>query len=165
MKNLLISVTGHRPQHLGGFDNKEIKLKIKKWLYQVLKNLEDKEYKVHGFCGMALGVDQWFAEVCIKMNVPFHAVVPCKNFECKWPHNSQEHYRKLLEKAIDVTYVGETYDFSLPQKRNELLVDSCEFLIAIYNGKSNGGTKNCIDYAKKVNKKILYCPKEIFNSI
>ena len=42
------------------------------------------------------------------------------------------------------------------QKRNEFMVDNCDILIALWNGTS-GGTKNCINYAKKKeNVQIIY---------
>lgn len=44
------------------------------------------------------------------------------------------------------------------QKRNEWMVDRIDELLAIYNG-TPGGTKNCIDYAKKLGKPItIICP-------
>ena len=37
------------------------------------------------------------------------------------------------------------------QERNKQIVDSCDILLAIWDGKSNG-TKNTLAYARKVNK-------------
>jgi nucleoside 2-deoxyribosyltransferase len=33
------------------------------------------------------------------------------------------------------------------------MVDNCDTVVAVWNGTS-GGTKNCIDYAKKQNKPV-----------
>jgi uncharacterized phage-like protein YoqJ len=40
------------------------------------------------------------------------------------------------------------------QIRNEWMVDRCDKLIAVWDG-SKGGTGNCVDYAKSVNKDIF----------
>lgn len=41
------------------------------------------------------------------------------------------------------------------QKRNEYMVDHSDKVIAVWDG-SKSGTKNCIDYAKKVGKDIIF---------
>lgn len=41
------------------------------------------------------------------------------------------------------------------------MTDKADLVIALYDG-TKGGTKNCVDYAKKRNKEILIInPKEI----
>ncbi len=39
-------------------------------------------------------------------------------------------------------------------KRNKWMVDNCDLLIAVWNGTS-GGTANCVNYAKSINKQII----------
>ena len=41
------------------------------------------------------------------------------------------------------------------QTRNEWMVNHCDKLIAVWNG-SDGGTGNCVNYAKSINKEIIY---------
>jgi uncharacterized phage-like protein YoqJ len=41
------------------------------------------------------------------------------------------------------------------QKRNEWMVDRCTALIAVYNSDQTGGTRNCVEYAKKVGRRIV----------
>ncbi len=44
------------------------------------------------------------------------------------------------------------------QKRNEWMVDNCDMLVAVWDG-TDGGTYNCIDYAKRMKKpRILIDP-------
>lgn len=40
------------------------------------------------------------------------------------------------------------------QNRNKKMVDACDKLIAIFDG-TNGGTANCVNYAKYINKEII----------
>jgi uncharacterized phage-like protein YoqJ len=40
------------------------------------------------------------------------------------------------------------------QKRNRVLVDSCDTLLAVFDGQP-GGTRHTIDYAKKKGKRVI----------
>ena len=67
----------------------------------------------------------------------------------------EKHYNYILEHADKVTYVTNgLYKPSVMQKRNIYMVDKCDRLMAVWNGKKSGGTYNCIEYAKSVNKFI-----------
>ena len=86
---MIAAFTGHRPNKLGGF-------KIPNPIYnfindEITRTLTDlKPKKV--ITGMALGVDQWAAEVCIKLGVPFVAAVPFRGQELYWPEESRKRY-------------------------------------------------------------------------
>lgn len=106
--------------------------------------------------GMALGVDQWAAELCIKLKIPFIACIPFIGQEKQWPESAQKHYKKLLDKAWKIEIVSDGhYEPWKLQRRNEHMVDSCDLLLAVFNGK-DGGTANCIKYAEKTDTTIEY---------
>lgn len=160
-----IAVTGHRPRSLGwGYDYNHPKY------YELGRKLRDvlKENKAtHAISGMALGVDTVFAMVVLKLrntgilDVKLECAIPCSNQSSRWLENSVKLYNKILGEADKVTFVSKTvYTPQCMQRRNEYMVNNCDLLIAVWNG-SPGGTKNCVDYAKKLNKKIIYInPKE-----
>lgn len=153
---LSIAITGHRPNKLGNeYDlDGPITTKIRQEIIKILK--QEKPDKI--ITGMALGVDQLFALIGIEMNIPIIAAIPCGNYFSQWPLKSQKLYNEILssKQICQITLVSdEEYKPYLMQKRNEWMVDHCDKLIAVWNG-TNGGTKNCIDYAKKVNKPIIY---------
>lgn len=104
--------------------------------------------------GMALGVDQWAAETCVALGIPFTAAIPFEGQESKWPWRAQRHYRELLEMAEERVVVcpGDYRPFKL-QKRNEWMVDNCTLLIAVWDG-SPGGTANCVRYATSIERPI-----------
>ena len=69
----------------------------------------------------------------------------------------------MLTVADDIVYVdtvsGYNNSYSIGQKlntRNHYMVDNSKYVIAVYDGSSGGGTYNCIQYAKKYNKEIVY---------
>jgi uncharacterized phage-like protein YoqJ len=152
-----IAVTGHRPNKLGGEYNlegpysnyirNEIETLLANWWVANKGN-------VTGISGMALGVDQLFAKICIEVGIPFIAAVPCQGQESPWPEVSRIRYHRLLERASQVYHVStSTYSKDCMQKRNEWMVDQCDVLIAVWNG-TPGGTKNCLDYAIRKDKLI-----------
>lgn len=154
---MIVSFTGHRPDKLP--DKKtgynlpnptyiHVCQEIEKYL------LELKPDKA--ISGMALGVDQYAASVCIKLGIPFIAAIPFKGQEKAWPEKSQKIFNLLLKKACDIAIVCEgEYAAYKMQVRNQWMVDMCDILIAVWDG-SQGGTANCINYAKSKNKQIIF---------
>lgn len=105
---------------------------------------------------MALGADQIWAIAGLHRGINVTAAIPFIGQEKAWPEESQWMYWQILKhKKVTPAYICEPgYAAWKMQKRNEWMVDHCTFLVAVWNG-SNGGTKNCVDYAIKTGKKIL----------
>jgi uncharacterized phage-like protein YoqJ len=152
-----IAVTGHRPNKLGNEYNLQgiYSDYIRKELSIVLEQFKiASSGNITGITGMALGVDQIFAQVCISLKIPFIAAVPCFDQDSMWPARSIALYHSLLSQAKEKVYVTEGYyNKDCMQKRNEWMVDHCDVLIAVWDG-THGGTKNCFDYAVRTNKII-----------
>lgn len=153
---MIVAFCGHRPDKL---PNKETGYKLPNPTYNkicqelaaVLKNLNPDK----AISGMALGVDQWAAFVCVKLGIPFVAAVPFLEQERMWPEESKRIYNRLLDKAKEVIIVSEGgYAPAKMQIRNEFMVNACDTLIAVYNGDKTGGTANCVAYAEKMKKPI-----------
>ena len=153
-----ICVTGHRPNKLYGYN-----LSDTRW--QNLKNTF-KQLLIDNNCdeaisGMALGVDTIFALAVLELknegyNIKLHCAIPFKNHSSNWFQSSKDLYNDILSKADIVKYVSEEdYQPWLLQKRNEYMVDLADKVIAVWDG-SKGGTANCVNYAKKCNKSIIY---------
>ncbi len=152
-----IAVTGHRPEKIGGYDeNNPLAIAIKRHMRETLIEY-DKGNAVSGeglivYSGMALGIDQWWAEAAIELRLTLVAVVPFKGMELKWPQESQDRFNKILIEAALVKYVCDPgYAAWKMQKRNEFMVDRCDGLVAYWDG-SKGGTANCVAYALSVKK-------------
>lgn len=159
---MIIAFTGHRPDKL---PNKETGYKLPNPTYiKVCQQIDSllKELKPEKvISGMALGVDQWAAMIAHKLGIPFVAAIPFDKQESKWPESSQKTYRALHKLASEEVIVSEGgYAAIKMQVRNEWMVNHCDELIAIWDG-SEGGTGNCVKYAKSVNKKIHFInPKD-----
>lgn len=110
---------------------------------------------------MALGVDTVFALAVLELKlegypIQLHCAIPCQNQDKFWKQPDKERYHMILEKADIVTMVTNApYTPFCMQQRNEYMVNHSDKVIAVWNG-SSGGTKNCIDYAKKQKKEIIW---------
>ncbi len=147
----VVSFTGHRPQKLGGFAPVN---PIKSYVISELDKLLDEIKPDKCISGMALGLDQWAADMCVLKNIPFIAAIPFIGQESVWPEHSKGVYKYLLDKAEETVIVSEGgYAPWKMQERNEWMTDRADIIIACWDG-SPSGTKNCVDYANKKNKDI-----------
>lgn len=147
-----VAVTGHRPDKLGGYNAFENFKAIRRHMKDFLEQAPDGELRL--LSGGALGIDQFWIEVGLYLQLPVIAVLPFNGYDARWPASSRTLYAKLLARCEEVSYIGSEYKPDLYQKRNEFLVDNSDVLVAYYDGSSDGGTKHCIDYAISENKTI-----------
>jgi len=150
---VILGVTGHRPQKLG-----ELVFRARAEVERAIRTFSPERL----LTGMALGVDTWAAETCVQLGVPFVAVIPFSGQEQRWSSVEKERYRSLVSKADRVVHTASgPYAAWKFQKRNEYVVDNCEWLLAVYDG-TPGGTKNCVEYARKVNRSMtIINPREM----
>lgn len=146
---MIISVTGHRPDKLGGYDG-DINYKLMR-LFEVYLEHHKSTMVI---TGMALGWDQAVALACINNNIPFTAAIPFNGQESMWPVYSQIVYNTMVGHAAKVVVVSKgVYSAKKMQIRNEWMVDNSEQLVAMWDG-SRGGTYNCVQYAEKQLKPV-----------
>lgn len=141
----ILVVTGHRPPKVGGY-------KVPNPVYtSIVAELKKKILEINPtlvYTGMALGVDQWVAQICIDLNIPFVAAIPHKGHAFKWPPYTQTQYHSLLAKASETIIVSDKPYFpGAMQIRNKWMVDRASRALAVYDG-SEGGTSNCVNYIK-----------------
>ena len=150
---MIISCTGHRPNKIGGYKlPNPTYIHICQQLDKILRELKPEKC----ISGMALGVDMWFANICVKLGIPFIAAVPFEGQEKMWPQQSQSIYNKLLSKASERVVVCDGgYSAFKMQVRNEWMCNKADALIAVWD-KTNGGTANCVKYAQSIKKEIIY---------
>lgn len=143
---MILALTGHRPDKLGGYDP----CALHEWLRAQLRAVFEIQRPTEVITGMALGWDTFGAEVAVTMGIPFCAAIPFEGQERKWPADSQRRYRVLLARAARVKIVSEHYYKGVFQARNVWMVDqlkaSDDALYVCHDG-SAGGTLNCLKYA------------------
>lgn len=145
---LRVAVTGHRPQHLSAEDSL--------WIMGEFERLMVKLSPSVAISGMALGADTWWAQAALDLHVPVHAYVPFPEQDSRWRASDRKIYKDLLSRAAEITVVCPGYNPSAFELRNRAMVDSCDLLVAAWNGKRSGGTFNAVRYAEKVEREIIH---------
>jgi uncharacterized phage-like protein YoqJ len=140
--------TGHRPQKIGGYvKTNPMRVRVRKALEVAIDRAVAAGYTKF-ISGMALGVDQDAAEICIEKGLYLIAAVPCKGVELRWPESSQRDFRAILAGASEVDYGAEFYAGpKTMQDRNEWMAVRSSLVIAVWDG-SKGGTYNMLEYCK-----------------
>lgn len=171
-----ICFTGNRPNKLGGYDwNDPINVKIMLRLLSEIENIieKNKDKKLHFICGGALGIDQMSFHICNKLKEKYpgkiilELAIPFKDQPNAWfKQKDKDRYFSQLKSADIITYVDElekykfdkvlrgSYHAAKLQIRNKYMVDNADLVIAVWD-TSSGGTKNCVNYAKKQKKNII----------
>lgn len=120
----IICGTGHRPQKLDGFGHKAQHMLVnlaEDWL------ADNKPDRV--ISGGALGWDTALALAALKCGIYLTVAVPFVGQESKWPSESQEIYRGILERAnyVHVVVVSDGNDsYSYPSETE--IEKSCKYV-------------------------------------
>lgn len=100
---------------------------------------------------MAQGVDQMAALVAINNGVQVSCYFPYK----KKLYGIQEY---IAENAAEVRYVCEKFQNGCYIKRDRRMVDDCDLLLVVWDGKPWGGTYLTYQYALEEGKDVLIYP-------
>ncbi len=157
-----VSFTGYREAKLPFFGEDdpflaEFKERLSKTILELIEDGAREFYS-----GMALGVDTYAAQAVLKAKERFPeisliAVVPCSDQDKLWTEAQQRRYRELLTQCGRIITICPQYEKGCRHKRNRALVELCDILVAVYDGKP-GGTRYTIDYARKIGRKIIELP-------
>ena len=157
-----VSFTGYRPSKLGfRGENDPLCLDLKQ---RLRSNIEKLIYSGASqfYSGMALGVDIWCAQAVLELKklrpeITLTAVIPCPDQDEKWNAADKALYRSILAQCGDVICISRVYTRDCMFERNRRLVDLCDLLLAVYDGKS-GGTQYTVEYAQKKQRKVIVVP-------
>lgn len=159
--------TGHRPGRFSfEYDESDRRCQIfKKTLRgQILQLVE---LGISSFyTGMAMGVDQWAAsEVLVAKEIHPHvrliAVRPCETQAYRWSKAQKKQYSDILSSCDEVITLNTYYTPYCMFERNRYLVDHADYVLAVFDGESKGGTAYTLQYARQRNKKIIVIHPEL----
>ncbi len=112
------------------------------------------------YSGGADGVDCWAALIVLELRkknpmLKLHCILPHEGQADKWSDSAQERYHSILAQADSVEYVSHDYYDGCMIDRNHWLVESADLLLAVYNGVRRCGTGATVNYARKLDRKII----------
>lgn len=145
-----IALTGHQPSRLRGQEELIIE-----WIFELFLFLICMQDKLEILCGGAEGADRLWAEFydlnCNKNRAILRIYEGYKG-QCK--------YRQMADELWWATEKGvplDNYNFV----KDCRMIDDCDILLAVWDGVEEGGTWEAIQYARKKDKPIIYCPPSI----
>ena len=152
--------TGHRPQRLPWGDN-EADLRcqaVKARLTRAVAEAYDRGYR-HFLCGMAQGADLYFCQAVLHLK----AQHPGVTLEAAIPYparlqNRDPRFQALLAQCDAVQVHSPQYFRGCFMVRNHYMVDHSQRVIAVYDGRSGGGTAATIRYARQMGVPVCWVP-------
>ena len=164
MKNC--AFTGHRPKSLPfGYNESEPECRrMKDRLRETVEKLITEEGVIHFISGMAMGVDMYAAEEVLALkekypHITLECALPCETQAEKWSEDMRVRYFGIIEKSDKETLLQNRYTNDCMMKRNRYMVDKCDVLVAVWNGKKSG-TANTVNYALATGKRVIVIDPE-----
>ena len=156
-----ISLTGHRPDALAGYDlSAPFYQRLEEGLLSIARRAMERSGSVVLHSGMALGADTVWSKAALRLReehpdeVFFVAEVPVRTQSERWPSKSDKDLWADHVKAADqVRIYGEAYSVRWLHARNHGMIDAADLLIAVWNGSTTGGTAGAVAYAEKIGKR------------
>jgi uncharacterized phage-like protein YoqJ len=160
-KEVTCCFTGPRPQRLPfGFHEEDSRcIKLKQVLREQIINMIETYRVAHFISGVALGVDQYAAEIVLelKKNYPqitLECVIHCETQAVRWTELLRDRYFSIIERCDKETLLQYQYTADSIQKRNEYMVRQSDYVLAVWDGKS-GGTGRTVSFARLKGKPVI----------
>lgn len=103
----------------------------------------------HFISGFAAGADLLFAEIVAELKksyaITLEAAIPYRNRL----YTRDEYFQRLIEQCDVGTVLVERYFKGCYMLRNRYMVDQSSLVLAVYDGRSTGGTATTVRYAQK----------------
>ena len=109
-------------------------------------------------CGGAVGFDTLAAREVILFkishpDVTLRLLLPCQDQDNSWSTRQRAAYAHVIENADFIEYAEDFYTPGCMQKRNRLLAERCDILVA-YLGRSHSGAGQTVRIATGLGKRV-----------
>lgn len=148
-----IGWTGHRPQYFRDPAAAEA---------AVQRTADELRREIAGplvfITGGQRGVDLWAAAAAQRLGVPFHLYLPLPlaQFAADWDAADRAALEQAWAAAAERRVLDETGDFGAAAYtlRNQAIAEACDLLVAVWTGRTGGGTHETISFARALGKPI-----------
>ncbi len=95
------------------------------------------------------GVDTWAAQSALRLGVSLTLILPLQptDFASGWAGEDRQALETIVANAHEVRVVGGDPHAAF-RERNRLLVANADLLVAVWSGRSGGGTSETIAFAR-----------------
>ena len=152
---MIIGVTGHRPDKILIDKFNGYNPYVSYRLFLLARNALRSHKPEVVVTGMALGWDLAIADAARKEGIPYIAALAFKGQESNWSDEDKRKYKILLDFADEVHVSSETPSKSAYLDRDRWVVDSSDYMIALWNKEKTGGTAYTVRYANEREKDIV----------
>ena len=153
----IVSVTGHRFWPNREFEREEL-LHATAKLVDLLNCLFAERTQVVLIHGCATGVDLWFGEHAMALELPLELYLPFSRItqivKGKLSPQQAESLNTQIKYADKVVVVNKLFHYHGYEKRNWALVNRCNILASYYT-RSRSGSGNAVRYAIKKGKPVV----------
>lgn len=155
-----LAFTGHRPQSLPFKFDSDAFHRLEASLWQEICARVDAGYDTF-YCGAARGMDIVCGEIILALKTADHpalrliCAIPFKEQARGWGDLWRAYYNDLLRGADEIVQLCDHYQPDCYHIRNRYMVDHCDALLAVYDGKGKGGTAYTVNYAQKHGKQVV----------
>ena len=137
--SIVVALTGHRSEDC------EYEPTVRRKFRNVIEDVPEIGTVI---CGMANGFDLWAGEEALGLGLELWAYRPWAGHKAR--RGDEALYARVLEGASRVVNVDESLTYRGPwqyHNRNHRMVDDSDRVLAYWNGKEEGGTYECLQYA------------------
>ena len=140
--------TGHRPEKLAMPEQQMAAL-----LETEIRRAIDRQFTTF-ISGMAKGVDVVAAEIILRLReqddrLKLICALPYPSFGLHWDGGWTDRFQRVLAQADLERTICSSFSYASYQARNEWMCRHSGLIIAVFTGE-RGGTKNTLDYARKI---------------
>jgi len=146
-----VGITGH--QDIPAAAREAVEAGIRHALAQI-------DVELAGIGSLAAGADQIFAATILDMRGQLEVVIPCGEYETTFDTPAKlTEYNRLLTAATSVEWL----DYPTPSEEAFMaagirVVDRCDLLVAVWDGKDAqglGGTADVVRHARKIDRVVV----------
>lgn len=161
--NIACCFTGPRPKNLPwGSEENDLRCRRTREVLALAIEYAWQDGYRQFYSGMAQGIDLIAAELVLQSreihpDIQLVAAIPYAGQTKKWRREQIERYYGILQQCTpeNIHVLAPAYMRNCMQIRNRYLADHCQRIIAVYDGRSGGGTKCTLTYALKKNLEAI----------
>ncbi len=127
---------------------------------ELIRLLRVEDPPLAGISSLAVGADQLFADAVLECGGKLQVIVPFEGYAASFDEQGRREYERLVNRASRVEVLPDSAsEEEAYLAAGKLVVDSSDWLIAVWDGRpagGTGGTADIVDYARRQRKRYVH---------